>query len=172
VASIVKYIKTPKGKMKWHRLLMRLPIVGPVLKKIVLMRFAQSFAITIRSGIPLIEGIELTAQSVNNEYAKHQILLMQDIIERGNNLAQAAAASQLFSPLELQMLSVSEETGELASILDQIAAYYKREVDYSLKRVNDIVEPFLILILSAVVLILAFAVYLPIWNMAKVVKMM
>ncbi|MES2218518.1 MAG: type II secretion system F family protein [Pseudomonadota bacterium] len=165
------YINTPQGRLKWDKLLLHIPIIGLMLQRIVLLRFAQSFAITINSGIPLIEGIELIAQSVNNTYASERILLMRGAIERGNNLAQAAAITELFTPLELQVLSVSEQTGELGEMLEQIAIYYRREVDYDLKRLSDIVEPLLILALAGFILMLALAVYVPIWNMAKLAHM-
>jgi MSHA biogenesis protein MshG len=167
IGSFIYWVHTPEGRLKWDGFLLNIPIIGKMLRRIVLLRFAQSFAITINSGIPLIEGIELIAQSVNNDYARDRILLMRGAIERGNNLAQAAALTDLFTPLELQVLSVSEQTGELGGMLEQIAIYYRREVDYDLKRLSDIVEPLLIVLLSGVILVLAFAVYLPIWDMAK-----
>jgi MSHA biogenesis protein MshG len=165
------WIHTPKGRLKWDKALLHMPIIGTMLQRIVLLRFSQSFAITINSGIPLIEGIELIAQSVNNSYASERIMLMRGAIERGNNLAQAAATTELFTPLELQVLSVSEQTGELGEMLEQIAIFYRREVDYDLKRLSDIVEPLLIIVLSGFILMLALAVYLPIWNMAKLAHM-
>jgi MSHA biogenesis protein MshG len=165
------YINTPAGRLKWDKFLLHMPIIGIMLQRIVLLRFAQSFAITINSGIPLIEGIELIAQSVNNTYASQRIMLMRGAIERGNNLAQAAAITDLFTPLELQVLSVSEQTGALGEMLEQIAIFYRREVDYDLKRLSDIVEPLLIIVLSGFILALALAVYLPIWNMAKLAHM-
>jgi len=171
VGGVIYYIKTPAGTIKWHYFLLHMPIVGKMLNKLVILRFAQSFAIVIDAGVQLIEGIELVSQSINNEYARSRILLMRESIERGNTLTQAAITTGLFTSLELQMLSVSEETGELSLMLNQIAEYYRREVDYDLKRLNDIIEPLLIVALSGVVLILAFAVYLPIWNMAQVAKM-
>jgi MSHA biogenesis protein MshG len=164
------YINTPQGRYRWDGLLLRIPFVGIMLKRIILLRFAQSFAITINAGIPLIEGMDLIAQSVNNAYAAKRITLMREAIERGNNLAQAAAVTNLFTPMELQIMSISEATGELGPMLEQIAAFYRREVDYDLKRLSDVVEPILIVILSGMILVLAFAVYLPIWNMAKLAK--
>src|SRR5260221_7241133 len=96
---------------------------------------------------------------------------MEPAIERGNNLAQAAASTNLFSPMELQILNISEETGELGPMLSQIALYYQREVDYDLKRLGDFIEPVIIIFIAALVLVLALAVSLPIWNLAKVARM-
>jgi MSHA biogenesis protein MshG len=170
IGSIVYYLKTPIGKYKWHSLLLRMPVVGKMIRGTVLLRFSQTFSMTLESGIPLIEGIELVSQSMSNEYAKQKVLSMRDAIEHGNSLTEAATRTGLFNSLEIQMLAVSEETGELSGMLDQIAAHYKNEVDYDLKRLSSIIEPALILVLSGVVLILALAIYLPVWNMAEMAK--
>jgi MSHA biogenesis protein MshG len=167
----IYYIRTDSGKYNWSKMMLNLPIFGILIKKIFLLRFVQTFATILDAGVPLINGIELSAQSVNNEYLRRKILSMRESIERGNNLTQAAMSTGLFSPLELQILGVSEETGELSAMLLQIADFYRREVDYDLKRVSDTIEPVLIVILSVVILILAFAVYLPIWDMAKVARL-
>jgi MSHA biogenesis protein MshG len=168
--SLYYYFKTPRGRWYFDKWILHLPIVGRIFKHIILLRFAQSFAVIMESGVELMEGIELVAYSVVNTYARECILTMRESLEHGNNLTQAAAGAKLFSPLELQMMSVSEETGELPNMFNQIASYYRREVDYDLKRVSDLVEPVIILILGAVILILALAVYLPVWNMVKLTK--
>jgi MSHA biogenesis protein MshG len=165
-AYVMWYIKTEKGRYNWDRLMLRLPLFGKLLKRIFLLRFVQTFATILDSGVPLIEGIELSAQAVNNEYIRRKILS----IERGNSLTLAAAATDLFTPMEIQILGVSEETGELSTMLKQIADFYRREVDYDMKKISDTIEPALIVLLSGVILVLALAVYLPIWNMAKVAK--
>jgi MSHA biogenesis protein MshG len=171
VAGFFYYIHTEEGRYQWDKFLFHIPIFGKLLKRIFLLRFIQTFSIIIDSGIPLIEGIELSAQAVNNEFVKRKILSMRGAIERGNNLTQAAMLTDLFSSLELQILGVSEETGELGAMLDQIASFYKREVEFDLKKLSDTIEPTLIILLSGVILVLALAVYLPIWNMAKVAKL-
>ncbi|SRR5579883_12756 len=167
VGSLIYYFRTPRGKYNWYRYQFKIPGFGDVLRRTVLLRFSQAFAITIESGIPLLEGLTLVAHTINNTYAEQEILDMCESIRHGNNLTQSAAGSKLFTPLELQMLSVSEETGELSQMLNEVANYYRREVDYDLKRLNDMIEPMLIVLLAIVVLILAFSVYLPIWDMVK-----
>lgn len=170
VGAFLYEIKTPKGRLAWHRFLLRIPAIGSILKRIILLRFAQTFAVVVNSGIPLVDGLALVASTIPNEYVRGRILVMQTEIQRGKSLTQAAATANVFTPLELQMLAVSEETGALGAMLDQIASVYQREVDYDLKRLTDIIEPVLIFGLSIFVLLLALAVYLPIWNMIKMVK--
>ncbi len=168
--GFIYYIQTDKGKYQWHKFLLKIPIVGSLLKQIVVLRFAQTFAIVIKAGIPLITGLDLIAGAVNNVFARSKILAMREAIAHGNSLTQAVSVTGLFSPLELQMFRVSEETGDLSDMLLQMVTYYQREIDYNLKRLTDVIEPLLILMLSVVILILAFAVYLPIWNMVKLAK--
>lgn len=166
---IIYYLKSTQGRLAWDRFQLRIPVIGNILKRIILLRFAQSFAVTVNSGISVLEGIKLVAEDTQNQFAKQEIYSLSESIQRGKNLTQAALDTTLFTSLELQMLSVSEETGELGAMMEQIAAFYRREVDYDLKRLNDLIEPALIVILSLLILMLAFAVYLPIWDMVKLV---
>lgn len=170
VTAVYYYLKTAEGKYLWHKYQLKIPVIGIILKRIVLLRFAQTFAVIVNSGVSLMEGLSLVAQATNNAYAYREIMDMQEAIQRGNSLTQAAQTSDLFTPLELQMLAVSEETGELGPMLEQIAIFYRREVDYDLRQLSSIIEPILLILLSLIILTLAFAVYLPIWNMVKLVR--
>lgn len=164
-----RYLKTPKGQYEWSKFQLHLPIFGKILRRILLLRFAQSFSVVVKSGVPLVDGLGLVAESIQNQYIREQIHTMQTDIQHGKTLTQAAVSVTLFTPLELQMLSVSEETGELSGILEHLATFYQREVDYSLKRLGDVMEPILIFGVGILVLGLALVVYLPIWNMVKLV---
>jgi MSHA biogenesis protein MshG len=135
----------------------------------VLLRFSQTFTIIVNSGIPINEGLSLVAQSINNQYAREEIMAMKNAIQRGSSILQAASLCNLFTSLELQMLSISEQTGELGAMLNEIALYYQREVEYDLKHLTDIIEPLLLSGVALMVLFLALAVYMPIWNMVKLV---
>jgi MSHA biogenesis protein MshG len=167
VFSTYKYFKTPKGRLKWDEYILKLPIIGNILRRIILLRFAQTFTITTNAGIPIVEGLSLVEQAIDNTYAQQEIHAMRDALQRGTSLTKAAYNCHFFTPLEFQMLAVSEETGELGPMLEHIAKFYQREVEYDLKKLSDIIEPVLIVGLSIMVLMLAFAVYLPIWNMVK-----
>jgi len=164
---IYRWLQTTKGKLQWGSWQLKIPVVGKIMRRVILLRFTQSFSMVIGSGISLLDGIKLVSETTGNAYAAHEIASLCDSIEHGLSLTRAAAATKLFTPLEIQMLSVSEETGELAAMLDHIAEYYRREVTYDLKRLSDIIEPVVMILLGVIVLILAFAVYLPIWDMVK-----
>lgn len=167
IGGTIYYFRTPQGKYNLGRYQLKIPGFGNIIRRVVLLRFAQAFAITIESGIPLLEGLTLVARSINNAYAEREILNMAESIRHGKNLTQSAASSDLFTTLELQMLAVSEETGQLSQMLEELASFYRREVDYDIKKLNDIIEPTLIIILALVVLFLALTVYLPIWDMVR-----
>ncbi len=167
IIALKYYVNTPNGKLLWHTYQLRLPVIGNLLKRLTLLRFAQTFAIVANSGIPIVQGLTLVAQSITNVYARQEVMAMQEAIQRGNNILQAAQVCKLFTPIELQMLGVAEETGELGAMLNEIAYYYQREVDYDLKKLTDLIEPILLIAISIMVLLMALAVYLPIWNMVK-----
>lgn len=170
IFSMYFYLKTPSGKLKWHTYMLKVPIVGNIMKRLTLLRFTQIFAIVFKAGIPINQGLGLVAQTIHNIFIRQKILQMRDAIERGTSLTKAAKDAHFFSPLELQMFAVGESTGELGSMFEQVALFYQREVDYDLKKLGDIIQPLLILCLAIVVLLLALAVYLPIWNMVKLVR--
>jgi MSHA biogenesis protein MshG len=158
------YLQTPAGKIKWHRYQFKIPLIGPILERIMLSRFARTMAIVFVSGVPLEHGIGLVAGAVGNEYAKEKIHVMQKRIQNGENLSKAAAAIHLFSPLTLQMMAVGEETGALEVMLQEIALFYEREVDYDLESLGDKIEPVLLFVVAGMVLMLAIAVFLPMWD--------
>jgi len=166
---LYRYLKTPEGKYRCHKYQIKMPVIGNLIKRIILLRFAETFAIVVNSGIPVSEGLGLVANSINNTYAYREILNMQDAIQRGSSIFQAAKMCALFSSLELQMLAISEETGELGAMLNEISLYYQREVEYDIKRLIDLMEPILLACVSGMVLLLALAVYMPMWGMVKLV---
>jgi len=168
--GIRRYINTPQGRLTWDRLKLRIPVVGSLLYEALLARFATSFALTLRSGVPLIQGLNVVANAVDNAYVGDKIRQMRNGIERGDTLTRTAANTQLFSPLTLQMLSVGEETGMVDDMLENVASYYDREVDFRLKNLSSAIEPILIVVIGVMVLILALGVFLPMWELTSVVR--
>ena len=124
----------------------------------------------IRTGVPIIQGINLVSNTVGNVYIGDRIKLMRIGIEKGDSLTKTAIEAKLFSPLVLQMLSVGEEAGSIDTMLEHVAEFYEREVDYDLSSLNDLIEPFILSLLGAMVLVLALAVYLPMWDMVRHIR--
>lgn len=161
-----RYVSTEQGRYKWDRAKLRIPVVGELLHQAILSRVTRSLAISLDAGLPMIQALTLLARSAGNEYLSERLLRLRDAIERGESLSRAAGATGIFPPLVLQMIAVGEETGDLTGLLDEVAGFYQREVDYRLKNLSALIEPLLIVGVGAMVLILALGVFLPMWDMA------
>ncbi|MFQ5515083.1 MAG: type II secretion system F family protein [Myxococcota bacterium] len=166
--ALRSWLGTEGGRLLWHRYQLRLPIIGSILERATLARFARGFAITSASGVPIIAALKSVAAAVDNAWVCERILSMRERIAHGASLCTAAEASGLFLPLVLQMIAVGEESGSVEPLLAEVAEYYEGEVEYDLKRLSDAIEPLLIVGLGVLVLILALGVYLPLWDLAQV----
>jgi MSHA biogenesis protein MshG len=162
------YTTSPDGKLKWDEFKMNIPIAGKIIRKATLARFARSFAIATKSGVPVLQGLTLVAQTVDNDYIASKVEGMRIGVERGESILRTASASGVFTPVVLQMIAVGEESGSLDDLMQEVAAMYQREVEYELKTLGAQIEPVLIVGLGIMVLILALGVFLPIWDLGRV----
>ena len=164
------YVQTENGRYQWDRHKLRIPLAGDIIFRATLARFARSFSMGLKSGVPLIQSMVVVSRSVGNEYISEKILGMRSGIERGESLTRTANLTKMFTPLVIQMLSVGEETGKVDDMMVEVADYYDREVDYDIKNLSSSIEPILIVAIGIMVLILALGVFLPMWDMAKVIN--
>jgi MSHA biogenesis protein MshG len=165
-----RYIASEAGRYRWDRFKMRLPVVGSIVERSLLARFSHSFAIVLRSGVPMTTGLSLVSDAVDNAYVKDKIRGIRKAIEGGESLLRAASSSGLFTPLVLQMIAVGEETGRIDELLEEVADYYEREVDYDLATLTARIEPLLIAVVAGMVLILALGIFTPMWDMMSAYK--
>lgn len=170
IFSVKKYLRTEKGAYKWDKKKLSLPIFGKIFTKIILARFTRSFALLSESGISILQALRITARVVDNNFVSEAVEQMIRGIERGDSLTNTAAASGLFTGLVLQMISVGEETGSVDQLFNEVADFYEEEVDYDLKRLSDAIEPIILIFMGVLVLILALGIFLPMWNLAGVMK--
>ncbi|MFP5348560.1 MAG: type II secretion system F family protein [Gammaproteobacteria bacterium] len=164
------YVRGASGRYRWHRLKLRLPIVGRLMLQAALARFGRSLATTLRAGVPLVQAFTVVSRAIDNEFIGARVLQIRDGIERGDTITRTATATGLFPPLVLQMIAVGEETGAVDELLLEVADYYDRELDYSLKNLSTAIEPILIGIIGVMVLILALGVFLPMWDLAAAAR--
>ncbi|SFG63659.1 MSHA biogenesis protein MshG [Duganella sp. CF458] len=162
------WIATEAGRYQWDRWKLRLPIAGKIIHKGTMSRFARSFSLSARSGVPIVQALTVVSQTVDNAYLAARVEQMRDGVERGESILRTAVAANVFTPVVLQMIAVGEETGSLDDLMEEIASMYEREVDYELKTLSAQIEPILITFLGIMVLILALGVFLPIWDLGKV----
>lgn len=162
------WVKTEAGRYQWDRYKLRIPIIGSILYRATLGRFARSFSMSLAAGVPLVQALAVVSRAVDNEYVGSRIREMRVGVERGDSLTRSAAHTEMFSPLVLQMLAVGEEAGAIDDLLSEVAGFYEREVDYDIKNLAQAIEPILIVVMAVLVLILALGVFLPMWDLASV----
>jgi MSHA biogenesis protein MshG len=159
------WLATSEGRYLWDKWMLKLPVAGPIVLKGTLARFARSFAMAERSGVPVSTAMSVSARTLDNAFIRQRIEQMRDGIERGESLSRCAAAAGVFTPIVLQMIAVGEETGELDTLLLEIATMYERETGYDIKGLSASLEPLLLTIIGALVLVLALGVFLPLWSL-------
>lgn len=162
------YLATDQGRYMWGRTKIRLPLVGDIIMRATLGRFARAFAMSMKSGVPIIQALTVSADAVDNPWIGQHIRNMRSGIERGDSVTRTATSTKMFTHLVLQMLMVGEETGRIDEMMDEVAGYYEREVDYDVKNLSSIIEPVMIVLIGGLVLVLALGVFLPMWDLASV----
>jgi MSHA biogenesis protein MshG len=173
VAAVVGfrlYTAAPKGRYAWDWLKLKLPVVGGLIHKATLARFSRSFAISGKSGVPIVQGLAMVAEVVDNAFLESRILQMRDGIERGESILRTAVATGVFDPVVLQMVAVGEETGEIDDLMGEIADMYEREVTIEVEGLTAKIEPILLVFMGVLVLVLALGVFLPMWDMASAAR--
>lgn len=165
-----RWAGTESGAYLWDRFKLRLPIIGSILLRSTLARFARAFSMGYGSGVPLVQALGFTARALENHYIGSKLDEMRNHLERGETLTRSAASLHIFTPLVLQMLSVGEETGSVDSMLNEVADFYEREVEYELKNLTSAIEPILIIVIGIMVLVLALGVFLPMWNLSSTIS--
>jgi MSHA biogenesis protein MshG len=164
------YISTPEGKYRWDRAKLGFPIVGRILSKATIARFCRSFGMAMNSGVPIVTAMALVSRVVDNAFYQERIMAMRDAVSHGDSLLRAFLASGIFSPIELQMISVGEETGDIETMVQQLAMLYQDEVEYEASQLSETLEPILLVFMAALVLLLLLGIFLPMWNMTQMVK--
>ena len=162
------WLRTEAGRYTWDGLALRLPIAGKIATKATLARFSRSFALALRTGVPVVQAMAVVASTLENAFVARAVEKMKEGVERGESVLRTAAASRIFTPVVLQMIAVGEESGALDEMLAEVADFYQQDVEYELKTLSAQIEPILIVFLGVLVLILALGVFLPIWDLGSV----
>ena len=164
------YIKKPEGEYKFHNWLLGLPIFGKLYTKIQISRFARTLSALTSSGIPLLQGLTVVENTVTNVVIRRAIQNIRTAITEGRPLVEQFKVSGFFSPMVVQMISAGEKSGELDQALNEIANFYDPEVEYTIKNLTALLEPFMLLVMGAMVAFIALSVLLPIFNLIRVFK--
>jgi MSHA biogenesis protein MshG len=161
---------TREGRYTWDKHKLKFPIIGSIVVKATIARFCLSLSIASRSGIPLMQAFTLVSRVVENAFYEQRILQMREGVERGESMLRVAQSAGIFTPLELQMIAVGEETGEIDQMLEEVAKMYQEEVEFEVDRLSETLEPILIAAAAVLVLILMLGVFLPLWDLGAAAR--
>ncbi len=162
--------KTPRGKMFLHKLVLKPPVLGPLMTKYNVAQFAQNLDMLTRGGASVTEALKMATESISNVAIKAQLASVVPDVEAGQTIAKALEKVELVPVLVLQMIAVGEETGSLNEMLETVAEFYEEEIDASVATLLSLIEPAFILVLGAIVGTIVVAMYLPIFQMARTVS--
>jgi type IV pilus assembly protein PilC len=164
-----KYYQTENGKTLIDRLLLKLPVFGPLFKKISVARFSRTLGTLVSSGVPILDGLTIVSKTSGNKTVETAIINARSSIREGETIAEPLGRSGIFPPMVIQMISVGESTGALDSMLAKIADFYEEEVDVAVGNLTSLLEPFLMVFLGIVIGGVVISMYLPIFQMASAV---
>jgi MSHA biogenesis protein MshG len=163
----LQLLANPEGRYWWDKWKLRIPIIGKVLTKATIARFARTFGAAMRAGVPIVTAFQLVSRVVENAFFEDRILQMQKSVERGEVLSRVMRTAGIFSPLELQLITVGERTGEVENAIEEVAQLYTQEVEYEVDRLAQNIEPILLAFMGGLVLILILGVFLPLWDLGQ-----
>jgi type IV pilus assembly protein PilC len=167
--AIAKYYATAKGRKLIDALALKVPIVGPLIRKVSVAKFTRTLGTMISSGVPIMDGLEIVAKTAGNKIVEEAIYKVRQAISEGKTMAEPLAASGVFPPMVVQMISVGEATGAMDTMLNKIADFYDDEVDDAVGALTAMMEPLLMVFLGTAVGGLVVAMYLPIFKLAGAV---
>ncbi|HQR40879.1 MAG TPA: type II secretion system F family protein, partial [Blastocatellia bacterium] len=165
------YYKTPKGRKVLDGLMLRIPIIGEILRKIAISRFSRTLGTLLSSGVPILESLDITARTSGNVIVEEAILNVRAAIEQGETFLEPLKAAKIFPPMVCQMIGIGEQTGALDAMLSKIADFYEQEVDAAIANLLAMLEPAMILFLGVTIGTIVIAMYLPLFSLiAKLSK--
>jgi len=167
---LTRYVRTRQGKYVKDTLLMKLPIMGPLFIKAAMSRFASIFAILQASGVAILDSIQILSGTIGNSAIAREFEGISDRLEKGQGIAEPLRSARYFTPMVINMVAVGEESGNLDEMLGEIAAHYDSEVEYTVSRLSELIGPILIVSLAGVVGFFALSIFLPMWDLMKMVK--
>jgi type IV pilus assembly protein PilC len=168
VVGIKQYYKTPAGRLQIDSLMLKIPVLGDVLRKVAVARFCRTLGTLISSGVPILEGMDITARTAGNMVVQNAILKSKDAVEQGRNISTPLAETKVFPPMVVQMVGVGEATGALDAMLSKVADFYEDEVDNAVANLTSLMEPIMIGMLGGIIGFIVVAMYMPIFGMANV----
>lgn len=165
-----RWIQSDRGRTLWDTFKLKVPIFGKLVHKTALTRFSRTFAVLLRSGVPILEALEITSETVNNAVVSDAVKQTQAAVKRGESVATPLAEHAIFPPMVVQMLAVGEETGQVDTMLEKVADFYDQEIEATVDALTSLLEPLLIVVMGGAVGGMVVALYMPMFQVINLVQ--
>ena len=170
IASFRNFINTKKGRYLWDNFKLKVPVFGELTLKISMSRFSRMTSVLSASGIPILNTLEIVKDAIGNRIVANSVENIVKAVNEGKGMVEPMKASGLFPSIVMQMVKIGEETGKIDDLLLRVADYYDSQVDYTVRNLTTLIEPILIFVIGILVLILALAIFLPMWNLMSLFR--
>jgi type IV pilus assembly protein PilC len=170
IVALVRFYQTENGRYLFDRMILKPPVIGPLMRKVAIAKFTRTLSTMISSGVPILDGLEIVSRTAGNKIVEKALMETRKNISEGKTIAEPLAATAVFPPMVVQMIAVGEATGSLDSMLSKIADFYDDEVDAAVSALLSLMEPIMIVVLGVVVGGMIVAMYLPIFGMINAVQ--
>lgn len=170
VFALRKYMKTPQGKENFDRMLLAMPVLGPLFRKVAVAKFTRTFATLVKSGVPILVSLEIVGKTAGNTVIEKAVESVRNGIKEGENIADPLAKSGAFPPMVVRMIKVGEQTGELEKMLTKIADFYEDQVDAAVSGLTSLIEPLIIAFLGVVIGGIVIAMFLPVFKLTEIIS--
>lgn len=169
IMAIKLYYKTEQGRFNIDRLMLRMPIIGDLLRKVAVARFSQNMSLLLSSGVPILDGLAITARTAGNKIIEKAVMDSRVSISQGRTIAEPLKESGIFPPMVCQMVAVGENTGGLDNMLKKVSELYEEEVDDAVANLTALMEPMIMVVLGVILGGLVISMYLPIFQLGSLV---
>jgi type II secretory pathway component PulF len=170
VVAVVSYLKTEKGRLFKDTLLLQLPLLGPLFNKAAMSRFASIFSILQSSGVAILESMEILSGTINNTAIAREFNKITERLEEGRGISGPLGQARYFTPIVINMTAIGEESGNMEEMLNDISKHYDDELEYAMRRLSDSIGPIMTVGLAVVIGFFALAIYMPMWDLSRVVQ--
>ena len=170
VVAFRRWKKTEAGHVTWDRMKLKAPVFGSLVQKVAISRFARTFSVLSRTGVPVLQALDIVAQTSGNALVSQAVIDVQAAVRRGESLASPLERHEVFPPMVTHMMAVGEETGALDAMLGKVADFYDNEVDDTVTALTSLIEPLLIIVMGVVVGGILISLYLPMFNIANLIN--
>ncbi len=170
VIAVRRYIRTDGGRLRWHRVALKLPLVGALLQKSAIARFGRTMSVLTRAGVPVLGTLRITSETIGNAVIERAVSDCEDAVRRGEAIGPNLARHEIFPPMVVQLVTVGEETGALDQMLDIVGTSFEEEVDASVAGFSALIEPLLMAVIGVIVGGMVIALYLPMFRIIDLVQ--